>query len=274
MIPESVRRRLAVDDVVRPRADRAIAAGDIRRAESGGVERLVLVLKVNSARENAQVALIHSYPEYATDGDLIVDQKVSGVSYPIVVETGMRGIVWLTDLRRLVTGLPTEVVAACLGPRLVTPAIPGISVGTAYMGPLEARADFKGSERNSLAQLCADCTAAVLEGGTFQFEVDEVFSALLAPSPHADLMMQSIIKLWKTRGDDLIFTLEHVEVLESKGLLAVERWESSLGVEGLAFRLGPLQHFIERAMTWFGQDEPRPTATIGEKQLVDAGRSR
>ncbi len=274
MIPEQIKQRLENRTELRPRADRSIAPGDIRRVESGGESRLILVLTVNTARENAQVTLVHPYQEQATGADILVDRSVSDVTYPIVVEAGMRGVIWLKDLGRLVASLPAEVVAACLSPRMPALTGDGLSTGTAFGGPLDARAAFKDAERRSLARLCADSTAAALDGGTFEFEVDEVFHALLAPSPDAELMMVAIVDLWATRGSDLVFTLEHVEFLDSKGLLAIDRWEAALGTEGLAFRLGPLQTFIELAMARFGCDEPNAQSTLGERDLVAAGRRK
>jgi len=197
---------------------------------------------------------------------------VSGVSYPVVVQAGMRGVVWLKDLDRLVTSLPDEVVAACLSSRMPKLTGIGLSTGTAFTGPLDARAVFKDAERRSLASLCEESTAAALDGVMFEFEVDEVFHALLAPSPDAGLMMGAIVELWATRGGELIFTMDHVDFLESKGLLDIDRWEAALGTEGLAFRLGPLQEFIELAMARFGHDEPNAQSTLGERELVSAGR--
>ena len=272
MIPDLIKKRLADRTPPRPRADRAITSGDIRRVESDGESRLVLVLAVNPARENAQVTLIHSYPEQATGDDIVVDPSVSDLTYPIVVEAGMRGVIRSLDLGRLVTSLPSEVVAACLSPRMPALTGGGLSTGTAFGGPLDARSAFKDAERRSLARLCADSTAAVLDGGTFEFEVDEVFQALLASSHDAGLMMSVIVDLWVTRGKDLVFTLEHVEILDSRGLLEIDRWEAALGSEGLAFRLGPLQSFIELALTQYGQDELIAESTFGTRELAAAGR--
>jgi len=271
VIPEAIQRRLAERTPPRPRADRAIASGDIRRAESGGEERLVLVLKVNSGREDAQITLIHPYSEYATESDIIVDPSVTGLSYPVVVQTGMRGVVWLKDLGRLVASAPAEVVHSCLSPYPSELSEPGLTAGTAFTGPLEARADFKNSERGSLARLSADCTEAALEGGPFSFDV-EIFTALLAPSPNAGLMMQAIIDLWTTRGDELVFTFEVVEFLDSNGLLAIEAWEAALGADGLAFRVGVLHGIIERALARLGQNEPHPYVTYGAESIAGAGR--
>jgi hypothetical protein len=270
MIPDSVLRKLAERTQPKPRADRAIVAGDIRRAESGGEERLVLVLKVNSDREDAQITMLHPYPEYATESDIIIDPSVTDLTFPVVAQTGLRGVVWLKDLGRLISSAPVEVLNSCLGPRPRELSGPGLTAGTTFAGPLEARADFKSSELASLARLSGDSTEAALDGAPFAFDVDEVFTALLAPSPDAGQMMQAIVELWATRGDQLVFTLEHVEFLNSKGLLAIDRWESTLDSDGLAFRLGPLQSIIERATNRFGQNEPQPNVTYGERALAGA----
>ncbi len=273
MIPEAIQQGLARRTVARPRADRPIASGDIRRASSGGVERLVLVLKVNSQRMSAQVTLVHPYTECATDDDILIEPSVSGVAYPVVVEAGMRGVVWLKDLDRLVALVPRKVVDACLGSRTTMPTGQGLSVGTRYSGPLEARADFKSAERSSLARLCEDCTAAALsdEADVYEIACDEVFMALLEPSPHAGSMIEAILNLWLTKGEDLVFTLEHVEFLYDRDLLSVDRWESALGSDGRAFRLGPLQDLIDRAMARSGIVEPNATVRLGTKELTGAG---
>lgn len=268
MIPDLIKKRLADRTAPRPRADRAITSGDIRRVESGGESRLVLVLAVNPAGENAQITLVHSYPEQATGADIVVHPSASDLTYPIVVEAGMRGVIGSLDLGRFVTSLSAEVVAACLSPRMPVLTGEGLSTGTDFGGPLDARSAFKDAERRSLARFCADSTAAVLDGGAFEFEVDEVFHALLAPSPDAGLMMGAIVELWVTRGNDLVFTLEHVEFLESKGLLAIDRWEDALGSDGRAFFEGPLLHLIERARSWSGVDEQVPRTTLRSRDLV------
>ena len=272
MIPDRIQKKLATRTLGVPRAEREVRVGDVRRAVSGGEERLIVVLSVQAQRETAQVTLVHSYPEYATSSDIIVDSSISGLTYSLVVQAGMRGVVWLKDLGRIVSEVPAEVVAACLAPRAVELAHPGLAVGTVYTGPLDARAEFKSRERESLARLCADSTTAALEGKTFELAVDEVFHALLAPSPHAHLMMSVIVDLYMTRGMDLVFTLEHVEFLQSRGLLDEARWEASLGPEGLSFRWGPLQQLIERAMARFGQSDETAQEILGERELALAGQ--
>ena len=55
MIPESLTQRLATRPVPVPRANHELRPGDLRRGSSGGVERLLLVLKRNSAESTVQV---------------------------------------------------------------------------------------------------------------------------------------------------------------------------------------------------------------------------
>jgi hypothetical protein len=156
MIPDPIEQRLAERRARRPRVDRFIASGDVRRIASGDNSRLVFVVAVSPSREFAQVTLVHTYPEWATAADVIVDRSVSDVTYPLVVQTGMRGVVRLKNLGRFVTSLPTEVIAACLSSRMPKLIGTGLSTGTAFTGPLDARAVFKDAERMSLARFSHD----------------------------------------------------------------------------------------------------------------------
>lgn len=273
MIPEAIQRRLADRERPRPRADRDIRPGDIRRAASGGVERLVLVLKVNPARENAQVTLVHATPDDATSADLVIEPSVAGTTFPIVVEAAMRGVVWVKDLGRLVTEVPRGVVDACLSPAQGLPAGDGMWTGLAMEGPLDARWAFKESERETLAQLCSSCTEASLEHETIGLDVDEVFMALLEPADDAARMMEAIVDLWHRRRDRLIFTYDHVDLLESNGLLAVDRWVLALGDDGRAFRLGPLEQLINRALEQFSFDVGEPDSVLGPVELATSARA-
>lgn len=228
----------------------------------------MLVLKISSRRNLAQVTIVHTCPEYATESDIVIDPSVSGVTYPIVVQTGMRGVVWLKDMERLIAEVSPNIVDACLSSRAVALSGPGLSIGTIYNGQLEARADFKTAERASLSHLCDDCAAAALEDDLIEFESDEIFGNLLTPSPHADLMMEAIIDLCLTRGEMLIFTLEHVEFLRERNLLDAARWREVLGAEGFAFRMGPLQMLIDRAMSTVEVESSPATVRLGFRELV------
>lgn len=154
-VPEPIRRRLAGWVPPRPPVDRPVAPGDVRRMTSGGVDRLVAIVGV-PAHVGAQVALIHPYPEYATGDDVVVDPSVTGVRYPIVVQPGVRGVVRLTNLGPLVATVPDEVVSACVASRPVALTSAGLYAGTAFTGPLEARAAFKAGERATLGVLCEE----------------------------------------------------------------------------------------------------------------------
>ena len=142
--------------------DTPIRVGDVRRAESGGQERLVVVLRVQQDRKNAQVTIVHPYTEYATSADVVVEPSVSNLSFPLVVQAGMRGVVWLNDLGPLITSVPSEVVSICTSPAAKTPTLAGLSSGPKMTGPLDARFVFKQSEHESLSRLTADCTASAL----------------------------------------------------------------------------------------------------------------
>ena len=142
--------------------DTPIRVGDVRRAESGGQERLVVVLRVQQDRKDAQVTIVHPYTEYATSADVVVEPSVSNLSFPLVVQAGMRGVVWLNDLGPLITSVPSEVVSICTSPAAKTPNLAGLSSGPPMTGPLDARMTFKNSEHESLSRLTADCTASAL----------------------------------------------------------------------------------------------------------------
>ena len=163
MIPQLIRDKANSRTPLVRRLDGPVCAGDVRRVESGGEQRLVLVLKVQQDRNNAQITLIHPYDEYATSADVVVDSSISGELYPIVVQAGMRGVVWLNDLEPIITSVPSEVVAICLSPAKLVPTGAGLSSGPPLTGPLDARWDFKNSECESLSRLCADCTSSALE---------------------------------------------------------------------------------------------------------------
>jgi hypothetical protein len=161
-LPSALRRHVALRGTQQPPEDRPVSVGDVRRAASGGEERLVVVLAVNPERENVQVTLVHPYAEWATSGDVVVEPAASGVRYPLVVQATMRAVVWAGDLGPLVADVPAEVVAICLAPAMRPPEGVDLSSGPRLTGQLDARWDFKMSELGSLSRLSADCTAAAL----------------------------------------------------------------------------------------------------------------
>ena len=171
MLPQAIINKLRNRKPLRLPKDRQVCAGDIRRAESGGEERLVVILKVQQGR-NAQITLVHPYCEYTTSADVVVEPSVSNVPYPLVIQAGIRGVVWLSELGPLVASVPAEVVDMCLSSEPLDPDLAGIWVGPNEVaglwigpkmtGPLDARFAFKESEYGSLSRLTADCTAFAL----------------------------------------------------------------------------------------------------------------
>lgn len=173
VLPKAIRDKLRNHKPLRL-VDRPspVCAGDVRRAESGGEERLVVILKVQEDRRNAQITLVHPYTEYTTSADVVVGPSVSNVPFPLVVQAGIRGVVWLSELGPLVARVPAEVVDMCLSSEPLDPDLAGIWVGPNEVaglwigppmtGPLDARFAFKESEYKSLTRLTADCTAFAL----------------------------------------------------------------------------------------------------------------
>jgi hypothetical protein len=265
VIPEVVREELKRRRRPSPRADRPIRAGDLRRCDSAGESRLVLVLKVIPERETVQVTLIHSLPEYATANDVVLDPSLTGLTYATIAQGDLRGVVWLRDLGRLVAQVPQSVVTTCLTGR--RPSGSGsLPAGLRLAGPLDARWDFKVAERESLARLCADCTSSTIDTETLGLALDEIFTALLTPAPDAVRMLESLHDLWKSKGDRLHFTLDHVEFLFEQGLLDTDKWEAIPG--GPEFRTGPMEMMIERARSQYPVNANEPDAIISIPELI------
>ena len=160
-IPDDVLRARATKPVHHAPKNREPRAGDLRLVTSGGATRLVLVVKVHCDLGFARISLTHTYREYATNNDVIVEPSVSQAPYPVVVEPGLAGVVWLNEIGPLVATVPHEVVNACLVPRRVELTGPGLSCGLALFGPLDARYEFKEHELHELATLCASCTSGL-----------------------------------------------------------------------------------------------------------------
>ena len=117
------------------------SVGEVRVLSKGGVDRLVLVKGVDG--KTCQFTLLHSYAEYATVYDLIVEPIVSGLSYTIVVQEDLLATVYTERLGVLRGRLPT-----LLGGRL------GIYSGAHYPHPPDAIWQFKVAEGATIRELC------------------------------------------------------------------------------------------------------------------------
>jgi len=105
----------------------------------------------NKRNKSVIVALSHPYTEYATSSDIILNPSASGLSYALVVELGVIGVVFSSQLDQTPLGRVSN-TAQKLAPR-----------GTNTMGFFDARLLFKKKEREDLYQLTQKCTNYILQ---------------------------------------------------------------------------------------------------------------
>ena len=142
-----------------------VSAGEIRVLSKSGIDRLVLIRPAcnmewftrhtsaslqhgtagvaGNKRQLCTFTLLHSYVEYATVYDLIVEPIVSGLSYTIVVQEDLLATVYTERLGVLRGRLP-----ALLEGEL------GIYSGTHTPHPLDAIWQFKVAEGATIRGLC------------------------------------------------------------------------------------------------------------------------
>lgn len=171
-VPEAVvsalaRRRAARSpETHQPKMPAQAVEGDLRTigpaAHSQADQRLGLVLRVDTAGEFAEVLLVHTAPEMATDRDLILGPDEASAPYSTVVQADLRGAVWLSQLGERL-GYMAEVPLAVAEVASGAPGSPARQAhGIPLAGPLDQRWRFKASEGVALRALAADCTEALL----------------------------------------------------------------------------------------------------------------
>ncbi len=147
-------------------------AGDLRVVEAAGADRRIgLVRHLNScdvfdtADGFAEILLVHTAPELATDHDVILPAETTGTPYTTVVQTALAGVVWIRQLGERVGRLAVEDLAeikriddSFTGSR----PDPRFPTGTRIAGLLDQRWHFKRSEGDALRALAADCTDTLL----------------------------------------------------------------------------------------------------------------
>jgi hypothetical protein len=133
-----------------------ITKGDIRPINNGSLDRLVLVLKVDEDSNTCQFTLVHSYVEFATEFDIIVEPEVTQLRYSLVVETDLRGSVSTTKLGKRIATVPSSIVSACYEDSINLVETSEVFVGPPMLGPLDARWDFKVEEGNTIRLLSAE----------------------------------------------------------------------------------------------------------------------
>ena len=170
-VPQTIREELSrwgpAESVSNPLP---VSRGQIRRLTEGPqaderVERLVLVLRVDGRRDFAEIMFAHPYVELATGTDLVVPAEHSRLAYQVVVETDVRGVVWLTQVGPLVGVLDQTALEAVGAVALgEDPASRSLVAGPPLRGRFDQRWDFKAAEGSTLRILAAECTASLLDG--------------------------------------------------------------------------------------------------------------
>jgi hypothetical protein len=213
---------------------RRISAGDVRRVGNGTLERLALVLKVNLDSNTTQFTLVHSFIDFATEHDLIVEPAVTQLPYSIIVETDLRAVVSTAELGALIAVVPSSVVGACFDGPSNFIEDDSTFVGPPMLGPLDARWDFKVEEGEVIRELSSAVVDSVVnESGFGQIKFDQLLRALLPYAENPTEMVLQTFELWIS--GDVHFTVDHLELFAERNLLTAAIWEDSLGVAGEQF---------------------------------------
>ena len=223
-----------------------VSEGDLRVIESLAHRptdhRIGLVLRIDSANDFAEVVLVHTAPELATDRDVILPSDVTSAPYDAVAQTDLRGAVWILQLGRRIGHVPELALAAVkatdnraeAGGLPLAPAarMAGLHTGIPLAGPLDRRWLFKESEGSALRALAADCTEALLDQ-----ELDwEMNPGLLQPelldlADDPELLLIELLHWAQTRR--LSLTDDDLELLLAAGALELDAWSrlSDLGAD-------------------------------------------
>ncbi|MCY3850996.1 MAG: hypothetical protein OXF75_09380 [Acidimicrobiaceae bacterium] len=212
-------------------------------------ERLVLVLRVDELCGFAEIMFVHPYTELATGSDLIVSPEYSGIAYQVVVETDVRGVVWLTQLGTLIGVLdPTALVAVGAVALGEDPDTPNLISGPPLRGRFDARWNFKASEGSALRTLAAECTAALLdEQDCIQLDVGGLSPALLAAISDREKGLLKLLDII-SRGD-VVLDLNDIAMLEEIGALEVANWIDVFGDIGREHYESMVRPLIEPAIS-------------------------
>lgn len=256
---QSVLERRRRDSFARPTVERyksRVSRGDLRTVRpldgaATGV-RLALVLSVDSARDFAEVMLVHTAPELACEADAIVVPELASTSYEVVIETDVRGVVWTWQLGRTAGHVPENVLPS-LGPVAASTLPNGkasettvITAGTPIAGPADPRWSFKKSEGEELRLLARDCTEALLDEG-FPWMVDPglLRPELLDLAADPPALLTDLMHWIATRS--LEISASDLEHLLELGVFELDAWAAvgDIGVDVLT----ALQSLIEHGAT-------------------------
>ena len=264
-----------------------VAAGDLRAidalAHQPAERRIGLVLRVDTSNEFADVLLVHSAPELATDRDAVVAADVASAPYDVVVQTDLRAAVWTLQLLHRVGHLDEQSLGAVKAvasdvtmdkpsPQLAMGGT-GTYSGTRLAGPLDGRWSFKESEGAALRRLAADCTEALLDEGLV-WRVDQhlLRPDLLDLADDPALLILELLHWLDTRP--LSLSREDLELLLSAEALDPDSWAqfSDIGADVLR----SVEEFVVHAATGVGEPrehEPRCLLAAAHIDLADPTES-
>ena len=231
-----------------------VSPGQIRRLTEGPqaderVERLALVLGVDDRRDFAEIMFVHPYAELATGTDLVVPSEHSRVAYRVVVETDVRGVVWLTQLGSLIGVLDRTALEAVGAVALgEDPAWRSLVAGPPLRGRFDQRWDFKAAEGSALRILAAECTASLLDGqAPLQLDIGVLSPVLLAACDDRESAMLKLLDIVSKR--DVVFDLDDVARLDEIGALSEANWTDALGSSGIEYYKSLVCPLIDRALS-------------------------
>ena len=268
---------------VLPAPDRVVV-GDLRIAASlphrPADPRIVLVLNVDGPDDFADVMLVHSATEFATDRDAIVLAENSGAAYDLVVQTDLRSVVWTFQIGSRVGRLSEERVGAIKAwasdhsdgeLRARRSEVAGIHTGTRLAGLLDRRWPFKESEGNTMRQLASDCVEALLDHGL----VWRIHPGLLQPdlldlADDREALLGELVHWAATRT--LSLTDDDVELLLMAGALDVDSW-AQLGDLGTDLLMGLQDVVLVGATGVRGDAESEPYGLVAATHLDPVDRA-
>ena len=253
-VPQTIREALSGWDPAGPIGNPLpVSRGQIRRLTEGPqaderVERLALVVRVDKRREFAEIMFVHPYAELATGTDIVVPAEHSRVAYQVVVETDVRGVVWLTQVGPLVGVLDRTALEAVRTVALgEDPASHSLVAGLPLRGRFDQRWDFKAAEGSTLRILAAECTASLLDGqAPLQIDVGILSPVLLAACVDRERAFLTLLDIVSTQ--DVVFDLDDVKMLDEIGALEVSSWSREFGSIGTEYYESLLRPLIDRVL--------------------------
>ncbi len=251
VIPERIQRAIEASRPAAVPVEGRVQRGDIRLVrpvpDGDGSARLCVVLRVDSVDEFTEVMLVHAYLELATDFDLIVCPEVSGLAYPLVIESDVRGVVWTaTQIGRLVGRIGED----SLG--LLSGVSRGEPDGEAELGfRLAGRADprwaFKAAEGEALAALAGDCTTSLLEEGSpWHLDPGLLSATLLGESTDVESLLIELMQVLSEEAVSL--TLDDLDLVATSEALSFERFQEVLGRDLGQLYFASLGNLIDSAL--------------------------